>query len=634
MSVKYTMASSSYNVLLAAAALPDASRSRQVVVGTADDVVFFGGAGVGANGASAGASGAALLGGATLALGATGGAGGGPGVTGQVLTSGGAGVTPFWGNFTFTITPTVGSAYPLRAPFAPLYVFDGAATGWAVALPDVAPGARFWLKNYAGAGSVSTAVVPVGGTTAFAGLSISTGLSAQFVCDAARWYVVAASAPPSAPAAPTSVAISNPTQASMTVSWDAPTDWGGFVADYYTISIYQGSGQYLERVQQSYLQPTSLQISRSGGGTFDFSSATPFTATVTAVNTGLLASTGTSAPYSLPNSQPPTNVTITNSQSPRSPTATSMQVNWVAPVWGVQGPGSYTVTIYQGSSAVATAPASTAATTATLSGAFDLSNQTPFTATVTAVNGWGQAPVTGTSIGYSWAIGEGAVTITTPSSYGAPSVTVNWSGFAAGLAPIQDYAIALLQNGVEKSSATAYSNSNSVDVGTYGFDLLSGAWSARVTATTAFGSSRNATSISYNWGPTNLSVATTINDYDGSPYVTWVPVPPAPPGAPPNAITNQMVVAWTPGAAATQTITAVGVTVNIFGNPPVTTWTYTDLYTVTVPAGASSYTFVGDNSFGGNFTKYDGACFKVAVGGHTVQSQTYSIIHVYGEVGF
>jgi len=71
--VKYNMASADYNVLLGAAALPDASRGHQVVIGTAADTVFFGG---GLAGIAVSAAGVSLAATATItASGETGGFG-------------------------------------------------------------------------------------------------------------------------------------------------------------------------------------------------------------------------------------------------------------------------------------------------------------------------------------------------------------------------------------------------------------------------------------------------------------------------------------------------------------------------------------------------------------------------------
>ena len=530
------MASSSYNVMLAAAALPDPSRSRQVVIGTADDVVFFGGAGVGANGASAAAAGVALPGGATLSLGATSGA---PGVTGQVLTSGGAGVTPFWGNFTFTITPVANGAYTLGAPFAPLYVFDGAATSWSVALPNLAPGARFWLKNYAGAGSVTTAAVPVGGTTAIAGFVISTNSSTLFVCDGALWYIVASSAPPSAPAAPTAVSITSATQALMTVNWSAPVSWGSFVANAYSIRIYQGPTTGTP-VAGARIDPLTTTYSLSPiGASFDFSNTTPFVAAVVAINSrGLTSDASVSAPYSLPNSGPPTGVTIVTNYSPISPTTSSMSVSWTAPVWGVQGAGtSYTVNIYQGPTSgtpVASTTVSTALTTATLSGVFNLNSPTAFTTTVSAVNGYGQAPVTGTSVGYSWAVTAGTVSIDTPASQFANSVTVRWSGFAPinSYAYISLYRVNVLLNGSPYSNTETYASDSTWEVGTNGFDFAQNLpLSATVEAVTLF-SGASANSPVYNWGAVTITGFSAYNIQTDpftrncqTMYVTWSPPP-------------------------------------------------------------------------------------------------------------
>ncbi|NBQ70696.1 MAG: hypothetical protein EBU46_18440 [Nitrosomonadaceae bacterium] len=357
------MASSSFNVLLGAAALPDASRGRQVVIGTADDTTFFGGS----TGIAVSAAGVSLAATATIT------ASGETGALGQILTSEGL---PYWATSTQLLAS--GAGLTLSRPLAQIYSVYG-PTSWDLTLPAASSaGAQFWLKNYSPPGAVSAgnALVPLGAVTPGVA-AMSTGQSSAFLCDGQLWYQLGSPQVVVAPGAPTSPQILFRTQFTrkyFAVSWGVPTT-GSTATDYHwRIEIggsVIGSGSTPGLSAEFY---------------YEFNIALIYTLIVYASNS---AGDGPAASASTNFIPPqPGNVTIAR---PDSANPASLIVSWNA----VAGINSYVVNIYKnsilgpvlGSSTTPAISVLNSWTVYSYAPSFTLTAGEPFYATVVTRNG-------------------------------------------------------------------------------------------------------------------------------------------------------------------------------------------------------------------------------------------------------
>ena len=398
------MASSSYNVLLAAAALPDPSRSRQVVIGTADDVVFFGGAGANATGVMASAAGVSLAAAATIT------ASGETGALGQIFTSDGG--APYWATRTQILES--GAGLTLSRPLAQLYSVYG-PTSWDLTLPAASSvGEQFWLKNYAPPGVVSAgnALVPLG-ATAPGNVSMSTGQSSAYLCDGQLWYQLGSPQVVVAPGAPTSPQILFRTQFTrkyFAVSWGVPIT-GSPATDYHWRIEYSGntigSGSTAGLSAEFYYEFTTSRI---------------YTLIVYASNSAGNGPAASASTNYIP--QQPQNVTIAR---PNSANPTSLFVSWNA----VPGVNSYVVNIYKNSINGAILGSTTTPAVALLvnctvysyAPSFTLAAGEPFFATVVAQNGSSQS-----APGVSSPSGLYGITELTLSWLGGSDFQVSWTG--------------------------------------------------------------------------------------------------------------------------------------------------------------------------------------------------------------
>lgn len=238
-----------------------------------------------------------------------------------------------------------------------------------------------------------------------------------------------ASAPPTAPSAPSAVTATAGNGAA-TVSWNAPANGGSPITSY-TVTPYIGSTAQTPTTVTGSPPPTSTTISGlTNGSTYTF--------TVTATN-----SVGSSAASSPSNAVTPT--APTPPDAPTNVTATagnaSATVSWTAPSNGGAAITRYTVTPYIGTTpqTATTVSGSPPATSATITG---LTNGTAYTFVVTATNSAGTGPASSAS---------NVVTPTAPTAPGPPtgvtatagsgSATVSWTAPSNGGSAITSYTV-------------------------------------------------------------------------------------------------------------------------------------------------------------------------------------------------
>jgi len=282
---------SSYNILFGAnAQLPDATKSKQISIGTSAETVYFASS-TGAGGVRAGAAGFAVAGAAAIT------ASGEAGSAGAPLMSGG-GAAPYWGSIT-QLTSAATMTLPPRLTKS--YTVTG-STPWALTLPAPA-GASLWLKNESSAtGTVSApgGVVSWGSTAIGAGTSVTLppGASSQFASDQSRWYALGPEPPPIAVAAasPNTGDIDGTTIVTITgtgFASGATVTIGGTTAAAVT---YVNSNTLLVVTGAAASAGTySITVTNPGGatatgGSYTYAASAPPTVLAISPNTGELAS--------------------------------------------------------------------------------------------------------------------------------------------------------------------------------------------------------------------------------------------------------------------------------------------------------------------------------------------------------
>jgi hypothetical protein len=234
-----------------------------------------------------------------------------------------------------------------------------------------------------------------------------------------------ASAPPSAPGAPTNVSATAGNQ-SATVSWTAPSNGGSAITSY-AITPYIGTTAQTPTVVSGSPPATIATVAGLTNGT-------AYTFTVMATN-----GVGTGPESVASNS-------VTPAAPPGAPTSVSAtggngqaMVSWTAPANGGSAITTYTVTPYVGATAQTptTVIGSPPATTTTVTG---LTNGTAYTFTVSASNAVGTGPASNPSNSVTPAAPPGAPTSVTAAA-GNAQATVSWTAPATGGSVITSYTV-------------------------------------------------------------------------------------------------------------------------------------------------------------------------------------------------
>ncbi|MGW5433325.1 fibronectin type III domain-containing protein [Streptomyces sp. NPDC004059] len=249
---------------------------------------------------------------------------------------------------------------------------------------------------------------PGGATAATSGATSATmaglnnGTSYTFTVTATNWVgTSAASAPsapvtpaPQAPAAPSAVSAS-PGDTQASVAWTAPSDDGGSPVTGYTVTANPGGTTVTTTGATSAVVP-------------GLKNGTAYTFTVTATSAA-----GVSAASSPSKAVIPCGVPAAPGEVTAAAGNHSAQVSWAASPANGSPIISYRITVSPGGRTVTVDGSST---TATVTG---LSNATPYTFTVTAINAVGEGPASATS------------NTVTPNDPVKPTVTI-----AAGPSPV------------------------------------------------------------------------------------------------------------------------------------------------------------------------------------------------------
>ena len=319
--------SGSKNTLIGyGAALPSNSASNQIVIGTAAETVYFGGAGnSGGSGLFINSSSLTLSGNTALTV------SGKVGAAGQYLVSNGPSAAPYWGppnprQFTsdFTVAQPISSLYVLENNANPAVLFKLPA--------PMASQAPIYVKNNTNTSALTVSglnLIAQGTTNVTASGIIGFGGSLQCMSDGYNWYVqqLVTGTFPVAPNAPTGVTITTPGSGevtSLTVTWAAPA--GGNTTSYVVKT-------YLNGVQVGTATTPSPAVTLAvpaTSGSYTIITTSNYTATVQAFNYYVIGGTGTSGDY---NWSQPTAVSI---NTPASGAAvTSLTANWTRSAAGI-----------------------------------------------------------------------------------------------------------------------------------------------------------------------------------------------------------------------------------------------------------------------------------------------------------
>ena len=181
----------SYNVLIGHGAnVPTGKSDNNIVLGTAAETVYMGGAQNGTGVLIS--SGALTLNSATTLV-----AGGSAGSQGQTLLSGGSGAAPYWCPASVTITA---ATYTVPSKPAAFYIVGAAAPAVTISLPTGLTNGFITIKNYSAnictvqTDGVASTIVALGATTPSATATIASGASAQLASVVTGgntlWYVI------------------------------------------------------------------------------------------------------------------------------------------------------------------------------------------------------------------------------------------------------------------------------------------------------------------------------------------------------------------------------------------------------------------------------------------------------------
>ena len=236
--------------------------------------------------------------------------------------------------------------------------------------------------------------------------------------------------PATAPGAPTSVNASSYVNSQSLVSWNAPVSNGGAAVSSYAVTSTPGG-----------FTCSSATTSCTVGG---LTNGTSYTFTVTATNSAGTSVASTASAPATPATTPgaPTGVTATSNANTQSVVA------WTAPLSNGGAPvTSYTVTSSPGG-----LTCSTGGTTCTVTG---LTNGTPYTFTVQAINASGTGSASTASAPATPATTPGAPTGVTATSNANTQSVVAWTApLSNGGATITSYTVTSSPGGFTCSSAT------------------------------------------------------------------------------------------------------------------------------------------------------------------------------------
>ena len=391
--------SGSKNALIGyGAALPSNSASNQIVIGTAAETVYFGGAGnSGGSGLFINSSSLTLSGNTALTV------SGKVGAAGQYLVSNGPSAAPYWGppnprQFTsdFTVAQPISSLYVLENNANPAVLFKLPA--------PMASQAPIYVKNNTNTSALTVSglnLIAQGTTNVTASGIIGFGGSLQCMSDGYNWYVqqLVTGTFPVVPNAPTGVGIMTPGSGevtSLTVTWAAPA--GGNTTSYVVKT-------YLNGVQVGTITTPSPATSVSvpaTSGSYTIITTSNYTATVQAFNYYVIGGTGTSGDYNW--SQP---IAVSINTPASGAAVTSLTVNWTRPAGLID---HYQVNIYQNGAIVGfNNIVSGAVTTITITATtppyvIESANALSTTVIAYANSGSSNPGLTGTSPSYLWGV--------------------------------------------------------------------------------------------------------------------------------------------------------------------------------------------------------------------------------------
>jgi len=394
----YIMAlSGSKNTLIGyGAVLPSNSASNQIVIGTQNETVYFGGAGnSNGGGLFINSTALSLSGNTSLTV------SGKSGSVGQYLVSNGPSAAPYWGppnprQFTsdFTVAQPISSLYVLENNANPSVLFKLPA--------PMASQAPIYVKNNTNTSALTVSglnLIAQGTTNVTASGILGFGGSLQCMSDGYNWFVqqLVTGTFPVAPIAPTGVSITTPgsgTVTSLTVNWTAPANTTRYIVNTYLGGVLVGTATVASPA-------TSLAVPATSGS-YTIITTSNYTATVQAFNYYVIGGTGTSGDY---NWSQPTAVSITTPASGAS--VNNLTVNWIRPSGLID---HYQVNIYQNGAIVGfnnnVSNAVTSISIAATNSPYLIESAFAISTTVIAYadSGSSNPGLTGTSPSYLWGV--------------------------------------------------------------------------------------------------------------------------------------------------------------------------------------------------------------------------------------
>jgi titin len=270
----------------------------------------------------------------------------------------------------------------------------------------------------------------------------------------------------------------------VTLTWGAPTDFGGAPSIQYLVTTTGYSSGWITAL-------TATATGLTNGTSYTFTVADRNSAVTTLQNT----TTINAIPYGVPNA--PTGVTVT-------PGAGQITISWSA-VTSTPAVNLYKVTIASGGTGTNT----TASTSYTWTG---LTNGTSYTFTVYASNDNGSSYSSGTTSGSASPFGVPAATNVSSTSQGRQSVTLNWT------APVNNGS-AITSYDVSSNNGGSWTSAGNVLSYTFG-GLSGGTYTLRARAINGVGTGPSGTSGSQTLpaAPTGSTGITSVGF--GSNYTT------------------------------------------------------------------------------------------------------------------